>query len=222
MHLLPIILATWSFRQETTDKFLRSLSGTSPKRFEHAEIPKLAVSSTGTLTIRSGESGLMAPSEVEAIRNRSRDFSAGPPRANPDGSNTIIGSHFASNEITHYGTDAWDSLKNRLAENGVLIDDDRVAELSAGFFAERKLQEILGRSDRGRLRDELMSDLLDDDGKMLSNARWVREIQALPDEEEIAAECFADLQKNFPQAIGSDVEATNRAIGYDQNVLEIE
>jgi hypothetical protein len=231
MHILPLILSVFSYKQHMTDRYLRSLSSVAPRRFANVEIPKLAVSSSGELRVIAGETGLMAPDEVEAIRSRPRDMSAGPPRpatrVNPvtkevEETNEIIGSYFASNEITHNGTDAWNSLLARLGENGIVIDEDRVAELSAGFYAERKMQEILGRSDKQRLRDELSGDLLNDEGGMLYNAHWVRELESHPDAENIAQECYDNLHKNFPRALGSDVAAVGKSITFDKNTIEVE
>lgn len=217
MHILPLILSVWSYRQHVTEAYLKSITGTAVSY--EGENPRLQLSADGELSLMRGQTGLMSPDEVESIRSRRRERPAAPPKQGSG--NEMIGSHFASDEITHNGTDAWESLKSRLAENDIHIDDDRVAELSAGFFAERKMQEVLGHTNKQKLRDELCADSIDYRGDLRFDARWVRDIESRPDREEVAAECYAEIQKNFPRAIGVEIRRTETAIAFDPNVVEV-
>lgn len=218
MHILPLILSVWSYKQGLEQKIQDSQGRL--QWYEHEAIPRLAVNAEGQMIVKSGDSTALTTLERDSVRYN-RTFEPINRRA-VQRTNEVQGSHFATTELCHVGTDAWANLKNRLGENGIQIDDEQVAVLSAGFFAERKLQEITGRKDPKRLRDELESDAVDLKGNPCFDARWVRELNSHPDREAIADECFADLSKNFPMAIGADVEQTNRAIAYDPSIIETE
>jgi hypothetical protein len=226
MHILPLILSCWSYKQHVEQRLLASHDTAGTLRDDSGH---LVVSATESgLVLRRSESTELTPVERASARYETTpdpinygtlDFTKRLAETNE-----VKGSHFGITKLCHVGTDAWESLKNRLAESGIRIDDDRVAELAAGFYAERALQKLTGRHDPKALKDEIESDHGPNaKGEQFGrfDAQWVREINKHPDAESIAQECYDDLFAKYPQAIGVTVTEANTAIGYDPNVLEV-
>lgn len=187
MHITPLILSVWSFKNHLDWAYLE----TAPRlAFDEDARPN------GQL-ISSMIGSEISADDYHSIRKRE---SADLEQRHVTDTNEIAGSPFKSNEIVHNGTEAWDSLKARLAENDIFIDDQQVAELAAGFQAQRKLQDILCHADPLELKAEL-------------DLKWVQDIENRADREQIAQECLTDLKQNYPRAIACDVY--EKAIGFD-------
>ncbi|MHB1950131.1 MAG: hypothetical protein ACYCQK_01500 [Acidiferrobacteraceae bacterium] len=136
--------------------------------------------------------------------------------------NEISGSDFFLNEFRHFGEDAWDELKNRLAENGIQIDDEAVRETVAGLAAEKFYQDIFGFNDIEALNAELEADLIGKDGEVCVSAKWVRELQNHPNEDAIAAECLVDLTNRFPILEKLDFSRVDQICSFDPKVIEVQ
>jgi hypothetical protein len=105
--------------------------------------------------------------------------------------------------LTHAGEDFWNEYKNRLAEHGILVDDDQMAVAAAGFHAEKALQSILGYENMDELQQELLSN------PMINDLHHHPEAHA----------AFAEVSKDFPRLPWSATLA--QAIEYHPNVLEV-
>lgn len=206
MYLTPIILSAWSYKEHITHGYTETL-------------PRLEMNkATGELAERRPTGALTASmigtdisvEDYDSIHNREKPDSGDVKHRfeNGERTNEIVGTPFKNSELEHNGTAAWDSLKDRLAEKGIVIDEDEVAVLAAGFYAQRKIQDLFNDPDPEALKAEL-------------DLKWVHDIEFRPDREEIAEECYNDLKANFPRSLESSVVAIEKALGFDPNVVEI-
>lgn len=197
MKILPIVLATWAYKNRVNHECL-----------EQIRDDKKTCSNSAAL-ILSHHSARFDYSDTEV----------------PPDQKGNLPSRFQEMALRTVGDDAWDSLKSRLGENGVRIDDDKVAALAAGFYAERKLQQITGTGVANDLHSELTGDLagMDEHGaKWQYDAAWVRELEANPDAEAIAEECYADVSSKFPLALsGPEMEYTTKLLNFDPSIVEV-
>lgn len=224
MHILPLIFATWSYKQRVDKAVEREAATKIGDRRELGQIEVRDVdrprptNMTEMSIVTQITNGLTKAERASVRYERTAD----PIDYTRQATNEVQGSHFMTTELCHVGTDAWGSLKNRLAENGILIDDEAVRIAAAGFYAEHAMQKILGHEDKVRLRDELEGDYVDLDGNVCFDAGWIRKINAHPDAEAIALECFEDLKQHYPAALGVDMRSVQQAIGFDPKVIEVE
>jgi len=219
MHILPLILATWSYKQRVDHDVQQEQPRLSDASLAEDSQGRMSFQvDDRSIALRRSKSNALSTAERNSVRY---DRVADPIDYTKQETNEVKGSHFMTTQLCHVGTDAWGSLKNRLAENGIRINDEEVAIMAAGFHAERKLQEILGQTDKQVLKDELEGDLFDTDGRQCFDAGWIRKINAHPDAKAIALECFEDLRKHYPAALGVDMREAQGAIGFDPNVIEV-
>lgn len=234
MHILPLILAAWSYKQRVSLALEREQPTLIGDRHERGQIGLLGEDKaqsddvTKLPILRSKSTGLTKEERNSVRIERTADpidYQITDYTKREQSTNEVKGSHFMTTELCHVGTDAWGSLKNRLAENGIIINDDDVAIAAAGFNAERMFQQITGRHDPERLRSELEGDIEGENyrkEKYSYSAKWIRDINQHPDAEAIALECFEDLKTHYPAALGVDMREADKAIGYNPNVIEVE